>query len=249
MNVNSWDITNPRLWYRDDLVNHPELIPLEGQTINIEEASGISKVYPGSVLITEPITTLRDGVFKNNTMEVRVDRYDGLYLPIGLFDEPLSIENISHVTEQWLTGDSDINKVHYITITMDEPVMLTEYWMMAAVGTKDRIDARHPTPNRWLILGSIDAENWELVDSRTALDDSWKCWQFNTYSVKCEKEYTHFKFAFIAWNPTEDNEASSTGLKRLYAFGRPKNKFIVPNIPSPDDAFVWVIPNKEIINE
>lgn len=249
MNVSNWSMANPRLWYRDDLVNHPELIPLEGQTIDIEAASNIRRIYPGSVLLTEPLSTMRDGIFRNNTMEVKVDRYDGLYLPTGLFDEPLSIENISHVTEQWLTGDNDTNSTHSITIKLAEPTIMTEYWMMAAVGTKDRIDARHPTPNRWLVFGSIDAENWELVDSNTTFDDSWKCWQFNTYSVKCEKVYVYFKFTFVAWNPTEDNEAASTGLKRLYVFGRPKNKFIVPSIPSPDDAFVWVVPNKEIIDE
>ena len=38
-----WDISNPRLWYRDDLVNHPELIPLEGQTIDISKIGKINK--------------------------------------------------------------------------------------------------------------------------------------------------------------------------------------------------------------
>ena len=50
---NKWDIGNPRLWYRDDLVNHPELIPLEGQTIDISKIGKINKVYSGSVLLTE----------------------------------------------------------------------------------------------------------------------------------------------------------------------------------------------------
>ena len=63
--INKWDIGNPRLWYRDDLVNHPELIPLEGQTIDISEIGNISKVYPGSVLLTEQITRLHDNVFTN----------------------------------------------------------------------------------------------------------------------------------------------------------------------------------------
>lgn len=243
---NKWDLGNPRLWYRDDLVNHPELIPLEGQTIDISKVGSINKVYPGSVLLTEKITRLHDNVFTNGRINVNVDMYKGLYTPSGLFEEPISITNISHVSEQWLTGDNDITKQHFINIELDEPKLLIEYWMIAAIGTKDRIDAKYPTPKQWIVYGSKDNDKWDIVDKRNELSDNWKSWKINSYKVTCNTDYKYYKFVFTEWHPTEDEDAISTGLKRLYVFGRPINQFILPDIPSPDDSFVWVITKKEI---
>lgn len=243
---NKWDIGNPRLWYRDDLVNHPELIPLEGQTIDISKVGNINKVYPGSVLLTEKITRLHDNVFTNGRINVNVDMYKGLYTPSGLFEEPISISNIAHVSEQWLTGDNDITKQHFISIELNDPVLLTEYWMIAAIGTKDRIDAKYPTPKQWIVYGSKDNDKWDIVDKRNELSDNWKSWKINSYKVTCNTDYKYYKFVFTEWHPTEDEDAISTGLKRLYVFGRPINQFILPDIPSPDDSFVWVITKKEI---
>lgn len=243
---NKCDIGNPRLWYRDDLVNHPELIPLEGQTIDISKVGSINKVYPGSVLLTEKITRLHDNVFTNGRINVNVDMYKGLYTPSGLFEEPISITNISHVSEQWLTGDNDITKQHFISIELNDPVLLTEYWMIAAIGTKDRIDAKYPTPKQWIVYGSKDNDKWDIVDKRNELSDNWKSWKINSYKVTCNTDYKYYKFVFTEWHPTEDEDAISTGLKRLYVFGRPINQFILPDIPSPDDSFVWVITKKEI---
>lgn len=243
---NKCDIGNPRLWYRDDLVNHPELMPLEGQTIDISKVGSINKVYPGSVLLTEKITRLHDNVFTNGRINVNVDMYKGLYTPSGLFEEPISITNISHVSEQWLTGDNDITKQHFISIELNDPVLLTEYWMIAAIGTKDRIDAKYPTPKQWIVYGSKDNDKWDIVDKRNELSDNWKSWKINSYKVTCNTDYKYYKFVFTEWHPTEDEDAISTGLKRLYVFGRPINQFILPDIPSPDDSFVWVITKKEI---
>jgi hypothetical protein len=243
---NKWDLGNPRLWYRDDLVNHPELMPLEGQTIDISKVGSINKVYPGSVLLTEKITRLHDNVFTNGRINVNVDMYKGLYTPSGLFEEPISITNISHVSEQWLTGDNDITKQHFISIELNDPVLLTEYWMIAAIGTKDRIDAKYPTPKQWIVYGSKDNDKWDIVDKRNELSDNWKSWKINSYKVTCNTDYKYYKFVFTEWHPTEDEDAISTGLKRLYVFGRPINQFILPDIPSPDDSFVWVITKKEI---
>ena len=241
-----WDISNPRLWYRDDLVNHPELIPLEGQTIDISKIGKINKVYPGSVLLTEKITKLHNSVFTNDKINVNVDTYKGLYTPSGLFEETISISNIAHVSEQWLTGDSDITKQHFISIELDEPALLTEYWMIAAIGTKDRIDAKYPTPKQWIVYGSKDNDKWDVIDRHNEIQNNWESWKINNYKVTCDTDYKYYKFIFTEWHPTEDKDAISTGLKRLYVFGRPIDQFIVPNIPSPDDSFVWVIPNKEI---
>jgi hypothetical protein len=243
---NKWDLGNPRLWYRDDLVNHPELMPLEGQTIDISKVGSINKVYPGSVLLTEKITRLHDNVFTNGRINVNVDMYKGLYTPSGLFEEPISISIIAHVSEQWLTGDNDITKQHFISIELNDPVLLTEYWMIAAIGTKDRIDAKYPTPKQWIVYGSKDNDKWDIVDKRNELSDNWKSWKINSYKVTCNTDYKYYKFVFTEWHPTEDEDAISTGLKRLYVFGRPINQFILPDIPSPDDSFVWVITKKEI---
>ena len=39
-----WFRGNPRLWYRPDLENHPELIPLEGQEVVLPRGSTLSKL-------------------------------------------------------------------------------------------------------------------------------------------------------------------------------------------------------------
>ena len=44
-----WFRGNPRLWYRPDLENHPELIPLEGQEVVLPKGSTLSKVIPGVI--------------------------------------------------------------------------------------------------------------------------------------------------------------------------------------------------------
>lgn len=249
MSLDNWSIANPRLWYRDDLANHPELIPLEGQTIDIADAAELSKVYTGSVLLTDKLNKMLDGKFTNPSVSVSVDNFEGLYTPAGLFDDPISVENVSHVTEQWLTGDSNLFRPHYVEFEFTEPTVLTEYWIIAAIGTQNHIDAPYPSPKHWLIYGENSNGSLDLLDEHTEDIDNWGYWNINTYKIASNKAYTKFKFIFTSWHPTEDEEAISTGLKRLYLFGRPADKFILPNIPSPDDAFVWVVPNKELNDE
>ena len=83
MTSNDWDIANPRLWYRDDLVNHPELIPLEGQTVDYALVSKLARVYTGSLLLSTPLTKLSNGYFINDEIGLKVDKFDGRVLDDG----------------------------------------------------------------------------------------------------------------------------------------------------------------------
>jgi hypothetical protein len=244
MGSNDSNVASPRLWYRDDLANHPELIPLEGQTIDYKFAGRLPTVYTGSVLLSTPLTKLSNGYFVNDTIGMKVDKFDGLYSPTALFNEPMSTENISHVADQWLTGDANTSAIHTVQVKFAEPQVLTEYWMMAAIGTKDIIDAERPSPRHWLVYGSDDNEQWDIICEQSEDADNWGYWNLRTYKIHHARAYKYIKIVITAWYAVE-NKTLSTGLKRLYLFGRPADKFILPNIQSPDDAFVWVVPYRE----
>lgn len=245
MSSNKWDIYNPRLWYRDDLKNHPELIPLEGQTVDYETVGNLAKAYNGSVLLSTQLTKLQGDYFTNGSISLKVNKFDGLYVPTSLFGDTMSVNNISHTTDQWLTGDPNVNSMHTVTIKFDKPTLLTEYWMIAAIGTATIIDKERPSPKHWLVYGSNDSERWDVLDERDESADNWGYWHINSYNPNSVKAYRYIKIVISAWHPTEDSTLS-TGLKRLYLFGRPSDKFTLPNIPSPNDSFVWVVPNREL---
>lgn len=245
MSVTNWDMANPRLWYRDDLINHPELIPLEGQTVDYASVANLAHMYTGSVLLSTPLTKLSNGYFTNGDISMRVDKFDGLYSPTSLFGELMSTENISHVADQWLTGDPNTSAIHTVQFKFAEPKVITEYWMMAAIGTKDVVDEERPSPKRWLIYGSNNGDNWDIICEQSEDAENWGFWNLNNYRIRHNTAYKYIKLVITAWHAV-DNKSLSTGLKRLYLFGRPEDKFTLPNIPSPDDSFVWVVPCMEI---
>ncbi len=237
---------NPKLWYRDDLVNHPELVPLEGGTIPYADAKLLTKIYSGATLLTDKITKIRDTVFLNGDLTLRVDTFDGLYAPYYLFEDPISTENIAKVAEQWLTGDTDIDNIHTVTITLNEPKVISEYWMIAAVGTSEYIDKLHPTPKSWKLLGSNDNKHFSIIDEQQLTDPTcWQSWHICPFRVSDESNtaYTQIILLITEWFPSD--EPLSTGLKRLWLFGRPKDLFVLPDIPCPNESFVWVVPYKE----
>ena len=49
---NIWFVGNPRLWWKDDLKNHPELVALDGSYIDGKLAKNLRKVYPYGELIS-----------------------------------------------------------------------------------------------------------------------------------------------------------------------------------------------------
>lgn len=240
---NNWNPANPRLWYRDDLPNHPELIALEGGVIPYKDAALLSKVYSGSVLLTDKVTNIKGNTFINKQVSLSVDVFDGLYPPSHLFGNPLSIDNICKVTEQWLTGDTDVHKMHTVSIELTEPAVITEYWMIAAIGTSTYIDKLHPTPKEWVLLGSDDNENFVSIDEHILDSSIWKPWQISTFKTNTTKAYKYYTLLISEWFSSEI--LLPTGLKRLWLFGRPENKFILPEIDCPNDSFVWVVPYRE----
>lgn len=241
----NWSVANPRLWYRDDLVNHPELIPLEGQSIPISDAELLSTVYTGSVLLTDKITKMKDTSFVNDSISMSVDVFDGLYTPSHLFGDPISLDNIAKVSEQWLTGDPDTSSIHSVAITFKEPTVITEYWMIAAVGTAEIIDQLHPAPCEWVLLGSNDGTNFETIEEyKLTGDNPWKPWEIKVFKVHNTTAYKHITIFIHEWFKSE--VPLSTGLKRLWVFGRPEDQFILPELTAPNDSFAWVVPYKSI---
>lgn len=239
------NIANPQLWYRNDLKNHPELIALDGQTINIHKAHTLAEVYPGTALLNEKVTKLTSKGFINANITLSVDFFQGLYLPAALCGDELSIDNIMKVSDQWLTGSSKLDKEHHVTISFNHtPHLVTEYWVIPAFGTVDQIDAKRPTPKTWTLEGSNDGVNWDIIDQHNEKKNHWQPFKGRSFKVKTNTEYAKIKLSISAWHPGTDDELFYTGLRRFWLFGRPKDSFILPKLDTPSDDFVWVVPYK-----
>ena len=108
-----WLVSEPRLWYKDDLVNHPELVALDGSEISDDRAQDLSKVYPSTRLLTKPV------VSDNNTnaeIVISADTEVETHAARKVFGPSLTGVDIARRTDQWLTGDADVNTAHSITV-------------------------------------------------------------------------------------------------------------------------------------
>lgn len=249
-----WHQANPKLWYRDDLVNHPELIALDGSELTDEEAEGLSTVYPGSKLLTETVRNLTANGYENNFVSMKVDVSTGDYFGANLFNDEIDLTNFSKSTDQWLTGSTDLSTEHSVTITFKGGYVYrpTEYWMIPAAGTATQLYATRPTPKDWVLEGSVNGSAWVKIDERTNYTD-WEPFSVRTFKISSLEEYSYLRLRITAWNAGDDltedfaeTESLFTGLRRLWIFGRKPNTFSVPNIPSPSDEFVWVVPKKAL---
>lgn len=241
----TWSIANPRLWYRDDLVNHPELIPLEGQCVPESEVDELyRKTYHGNMLLTKPIEKLRSSAgFINNELTLTVSFFQGLYVPSALFEGPLTIDNFKHVTDQWLTGSSDPYTRHHVNIRFHStPMVANEYWMIPAAGDSQYIDLQRPTPKTWQLLGRNGGLPWQLVDYQELKENTWEPWKVKTFKVDNRAAYQEYQLLITSWFSPNNDAKLYSGLRRFWLFGHPLNQFVMPDIPSPSDAYVWVIP-------
>lgn len=242
-----WLMSNPRLWYVDDLVNHPELLALDGSEITDDQAEYLSQVYPGTRLLTEKLTTMTSNGFENDSVTMSVDSYIGTGIPSALFNDEITIESLAHVTDQWLTTSADLNTAHSVTITFKgghtyRPV---EYYVVPAAGTSSAVFARRPTPKNWIFEGSDDGSTWTTLDRHT--NEPAENWNPNTvraFQIDTVNAYAMFRLTITAWNAGDSGLES--GLRRLWIFGRKTNVFALPNIESPDPAFAYVVPYKDL---
>ena len=245
-----WFRGNPRLWYRDDLVNHPELIPLEGQNVKLPPRSTLPRVYPGVKLLTSPIKKLGDKGFTNEDVILTASSSIALYPVSALFNDEITIENCFHITDQWLSSGMTTNSEQYIDIEFTNTEYVpTEYWIIPAAGTAEAPLRKRATPNTWVLAGSNDKVKW--TNLHTVEDyNEWEPCHIQTFKRKkvTNTTFKYLRFTISKWNPGED-ESAPVGMRRLWIFGRETHTWTAPNIPSPDPAFVWVVPVKDIVME
>lgn len=245
-----WYRGNPRLWYRDDLVNHPELIPLEGQNVKLPRNSTLGRIYPGVKLLTTPIKKLGANGFENDDLVMSASNSLGLYPGSTLLNEELTIDNFYHISDQWWANTSDLDSVQTIEIEFTNTSYTpTEYWIIPANGTSDAPMAKRPTPNTWILEGSNDKESWTKLHEVKNFD-KWNVCQIETFkrSRPNSKTYKYLRLVISKWNAGE-YPSMEVGLRRFWVFGKENRNWIAPNIPSPDPAFVYVVPYKDLIIE
>lgn len=244
----TWTVAQPRLWYRNDIPNHPELVALEGQIISDDQAEHLSSVYPGTRLLTDKITKLSSSFMENDYITLSVSSFNGLYLGGNIFNDPITLTDVAKHTDQWLTGSTDVNSPATITVTFKNNVTYRphQYWIIPTNGTPEKLGIKGCTPRDWVFEASTDGNSWETIDSHTGVEaDEWDIFNVRIFDIETEKEYNQYRITITKWNAGEI-EGMSTGLRRLWIFGKKIGQFSLPNIPSPSDEFSWVVPYKPL---
>jgi len=241
------DPSTPVLMYYDTYIKRKDLIALDGSTVSSSTATGLRKLYHGNILLTEPIKKLTEGGYVNDTCKLTVDRSKGLYLPSHLFGEAITLSNVGAVSQQWLTGDTDIHHTHTVSIEfLKESWVVNEYWMIGAVGEPEYIDKAHPTPKRWTLLGKLREEDtWHILSNHNERRNTWEPWKVKSFVVprRNQRKVDMVKLEVTEWH--ENPNSNSTGLKRLWLFGHREHEFVLPNIPSPDSNYVYVVSRRK----
>lgn len=244
-----WLMANARLWYANDVSNHPELVVLNGQELSEEDAEKLSGVYYGNRLLTNPVT-LNDTSFENDEITLTVTSFATFTTPDKLFGDEVTIENGFNFQDQWLSNNSDLDSEMTVTVAFKSPSVSYRpmtYYVIPASGTPTAEITKAPTPNTWYFEGKTSADSdWEIIDSHTG-ETAWQVLNANEYNVDTEKQFVAFRLRITKWNAGAENSGTlSTGLRRFWIFGRKNGYFSVPNIESPSDEFVWVVPKKDL---
>lgn len=237
------DPSTPVLMYYETYLKRKDLIALDGSTVPSRSVTGLRQIYGGNKLLTEPIEKLEGSGFTNPDIKLTVDRFHGLYLPKALFDDAITINNIGAVSNQWLTGDNNITHTHYFTVEfLKEPMVVNEYWMIAAVGEPEYIDREHPAPKSWVLKGKLrDETEWHVLSEHHERFNRWKPWRTRAFKVpqRQQKNVDMVRLEVTEWH--ESPYINSTGLKRFWMFGHKQHEFILPKIESPDPNYVYVV--------
>ena len=239
--IRNWKICSPKLWYLDDVRKHPELVALDGSVIPLKDAGDLPIYYPGTKLLNDKVSKFTPHGFENDDIILSVSKFWGLYAASALCDEELSIDNIAKAANQWLTGTNDTHSTDTVTITFKhDPQVITEYWIIPAFGTSESILEKRPAPKKWKLLGSNDKENWVTLNEHRERINHWEPASGRSFKVKNDTAYKYIRLTITEWHAT--SKILYTGLRRLWIFGRPADSFILPNIQSPSEEFVYVVP-------
>ena len=243
-----WLVSNPRLWYRDDLINHPELLPLEGGEISDLQAEHISNIYPGTKLLsTEPNTLTANG-FENDDLTLSSSSFYGDFVASRLFGDEITFESIVKITDQWLSASADISQEQSATVGFKggHTYRVTEYWLCPAAGTATELFKRRPTPKDWVLEGSVDGQAWVTLDAHTNEPaENWDPITTRMFTCTNMESYAFIRIRVTSWNAGDSSDLQ-TGLRRFWIFGRKKNVFALPDLASPHPDFVYVIPQKDL---
>lgn len=240
-----WFTSNPRLWYKDDLINHPELVALDGSLIDSSKAEHLKNVYPDGELLTEKTDILTKNGFENKDIILSTKLANGLFPLSSVMNGIITEENFSHVTDQFLCtsgGDPLVINIKFKHVEK----LITEYWLMPASGTATDPFVLRPTPKSWTLTGVV-GKRWYTIDKRENITD-WEALKLKDFRVSNPRVCSYIRLTITEWNESEfDN--TRIGLKRFWVFGREKNKFKLPELTSPDENFVWVVPYNDLILE
>ena len=243
-----WLVSEPRLWYFDDVENHPELVALDGSELDDEKAEQLSEVYPGSFLLSKSGLTLTSNGFENSMLTLTADEWETDYFAGNVFNDELTVSNAYKMQDQWLTTSSSLSTTHTLTVTFKggHTYRPTEYWIIPAAGTSTAVVARRPVPKSWTFEGSNDGSTWTVLDTHTDVAAStFEPLEVTTFAVSTNDSYAYLRLVITAWSEG-DEEGMECGLRRLWIFGRKQGVFTLPNITPPSDEFVWVVPYKNM---
>ena len=237
-----WYLTNPKLWYIDDLENHPELIALDGSELTEEQSTYLAESYPGTTLLTEPTTSMTSNGYENENVILSVASSVGDFYGGRLFNDTLTVSNFAEVTDQWLSSSTALNHEEIINVRIKggHTYRPTDYWLCPANGISTDVSMGRPTPNSWTFEGSNDGTTWTILDSHSNITD-WSVFTTKFFTVSTNVAYGYFRLKITAWNAGEQ-EDMNIGLRRFWIFGRKTGVFHLPNIPSPYPDFAWVVP-------
>ncbi len=94
---------------------------------------------------------------------------------------------------KWIaTGGSDV----WVSVKLTAPLAVNQYQISVCNDHHTR------DPLSWNFYGSVDGENWVLLDSRND-EDFVDFFQTNTYKIDNETEYSYYKLAEMCHNQTD----------------------------------------------
>lgn len=238
-----WLASNPRLWYRPDVENHPELIPLDGSDIPKEKAEFLSGIYDGTVLLTDKLTS-SDGIhFENNEVILTVNSFFPPYGPYAIANGPVEIHNVADTTDQFLAKSSEVVMEYSFKYTT--PVTPSSYFIMPAAGTSTEIMKTRPAPKSWKFEGFANDE-WVVIDQHEEeTGDLWQPFHAREFLLEDLGGYTKFRLTISDWHPGETDDGLF-GIRRFIIFGNREGTFALPNLDVPNADFVWVVPYKNL---
>ena len=243
-----WLVANPKLWYVDDLANHPDLCVLDGRELPDDVAEHLSTVYTGAQLATFEITSETTRGFENDYCILTTGSYKDYYPSSNLFNDPIDNSNLHKLQDQWLVDDTDLNTTVTINITFKNNISYRpmEYQLIPANGYNDNVFVRRPTPRSWTLEGYINNSDWVVLDKHTDVEaEDWNFFVPNAFKVDTTKTCTVLRLTITQWN-VGDKLNMEVGLRRFWVFGRKNNVFALPQLVSPDPNFAWVVPYRNL---